>query len=64
MSLWHCLAFSANQKLERKIYSLGKGHEIISTLQLAMSNSKNNQMETKTRYESRRMVLNQESGPR
>ena len=40
MALWFGLAFSVNQKLKRKIYRLGKGHEIIPTLQLAMSSSK------------------------
>ena len=42
MALWYGLAFSVNQKLKRKIYRLGKGHEIIPTLQLAMSSSKKN----------------------
>ena len=42
MALWYGLPFSVNQKLKRKIYRLGKGHEIIPTLQLAMSSSKKN----------------------
>lgn len=57
------LAFIVNQKPKKKIYRLGKGHYRFLILQLARSRSKKTK-KTRPRYQSRKIVLNLESGPR